>query len=308
MQKKRMALSAALVALTVVLVIPARPGTLPTSIIPEGTSWVAHLDMEKFVATKLYGCLEKDGRLEIKNRDITRKLKIDIFKDITSLTIFGLAAGEERIVFAASGRFDKKHLMSLFIDTEDHQEIPYGSYTLLALGKHGFGAFVKDGLFLYADHREDIEKVLDTAAGKAKDFAASKLNAVFKDVSSGAFISGVIEDLTGLGREIRQSKFVNKAKMLLFNAQEAQDSLQMQVRVSADSPESAQDMADMVKGLIAMAKLAQKEGQEAGAASLLRDLQVKLIGNTVSLEFSRPSQEMVDILSHHPNGLEELLD
>jgi len=308
MRKKRMALSAALAAAALVLVIPVRPGTPPTSIIPEGTSWVAHLDMDKFVATKLYEYLDKDGRLEIKNRDITRKLKIDIFKDITGLTIFGLEPGDERIVFAASGKFDKKHLMSLFMDTEDHKEIPYGSFTILALDRHGFGAFVKDGLFLYADHREDIEKVLDTAAGKAKNFAASKLNAIFKDVSSGAFISGVVEDLTGLGREIKQSKFVNKAKMLLFNAQEAQDSFQLQVRVSADSPESAQDMADIARGLIAMAKLGLKEGRETGAASLLLAIQVKLVENTVSLELNRPSREMVDILSHHPRALRELLD
>jgi hypothetical protein len=96
--------------------------------------------------------------------------------------------------------------------------------------------------------------------------------------------------------------------MLLFTAQEKQDNFQLQVRVSADSPESAQDMADIIKGLIAMAKLGQKDGRETGATSLLLDIQVKLVENTVSLELNRPSREMADILSHHPAALKELLD
>ncbi|MBE3125611.1 MAG: sigma-70 family RNA polymerase sigma factor [Acidobacteria bacterium] len=224
------ALIAALVLAALILIVPAWPGTLPTSVVPEGARWVAHLDMEKFVATKLYEYLEKDGRLQIKNRDIGRWLKIDLFKDIAGLTIFGLDPGDKQTVFAVTGKFDKAGLLALLALDKDHQEIPYGAYTLYSTGSDEFGAFINDGLIVFSENREAVEKVLDTAAGKTKSFASSKLNAAFKDVSSGTFLSGVVEDLSGLGKEINQSKFVEKASMVFFLAQEKQDNLQVRVQ------------------------------------------------------------------------------
>lgn len=297
MFKKTLLLIAALALAALILIVPAWPGTLPTSVVPEGARWVAHLDMEKFVATKLYEYLEKDGRLQIKNRDISRWLKIDLFKDITGLTIFGLEPGDKQAVFAAAGKFDKAGLLALLALDKDYQEIPYGAYTLYSTGSDEFGAFVNDGLIVFSENREAVEKVLDTAAGKTKSFASSKLNAAFKDVSSGPFLSGVVEDLSGLGKEISQSKFVEKASMMFFLAQEKQDNLQVRVQVTADSPENAKNMADMAQGLLAMARLGQGEGPRAVPASLIEGLRVKLEGKTVRLELDMPSREVANLAS-----------
>jgi len=297
MFKKTTLLVAVLIAAAIFLVLPAWPGTVPTSIVPEGARWVAHLDMEKFVATKLYEYLEKDGKFEIKSRDLNRWFKIDVPKDITGLTIFGLEPGEKQAVFAVAGKFDKAGLLALLALDKDHQETPYGSYTLYSTGSDEYGAFINDGLIVFSENREAVEKVLDTAAGKTKTFATSKLNASFKDVSSGAFLSGVVEDLAGLGKEINQSKFVEKASMMFFLAQEKQDNLQIRVQVTADSPESAKNMADLAQGLIALGRLSEGQGQMAGVASLVDGIQVKLDGKTIRLEFERPSREIADLMS-----------
>ncbi len=297
MFKKSVLLIAALALAALVLVIPAWPGTVPASIIPDGARWIAHLDMEKFVATKLYEYLDKDGRFEIKNRDLNRWFKIDVPRDITGLTIFGLEPGEKRAVFAVAGKFDKARLLTLLDLAEDHQEIPYGAFTLYSTGSDEFGAFINDGLIVFSESREAIEKVLDAAGGKAKNFASSKLNAAFKDISSGAFLSGVVEDLAGLGKEINQSKFVEKASGMSFLAQEKQDNLQVRVQVTAESPESAKNMADIAQGLIALARLGQGEGRMDVPAFLVDGLQVKLEGKTIRLELSVPSREAADMVS-----------
>jgi len=297
MFKKSILLIAALVLAALILVVPAWPGTVPTSIVPEGARWMAHLDMEKFVATKLYEYLEKDGRFEIKSRDLNRWFKIDVPKDITGLTIFGLDPGDKQAVFAVAGKFDKAGLLALIALDKEHQETPYGAYTLYSTGSDEYGAFINDGLIVFSENREAIEKVLDTAAGKTKNFASSKLNAAFKDVSSGAFLSGVVEDLSGLGKEINQSKFVEKASMMFFLAQEKQDNLQVRVQVTADTPESAKNMADMAQGLIALVRLGQGEGPGAVPASLVEGLKVKLDGKTVRLELDMPSREVANLAS-----------
>ena len=302
MFKKSILLIAALVLAALILVVPAWPGTVPTSIVPEGARWMAHLDMEKFVATKLYEYLEKDGRFEIKSRDLSRWFKIDVPKDVTSLTVFGLELRHDlgmnmATVFAVAGKFDKAGLLALIALDKEHQETPYGAYTLYSTDSDEYGAFINNGLIVFSENREAIEKVLDTAAGKTKSFASSKLNASFKDVSSGAFLSGVVGDLSGLGKGINQSKLVEKAGMMFFLAQEKQDNLQVRVQVTADTPENAKNMADMAQGLIALVRLGQGEGPGAIPASLVEGLKVKLDGKTVRLELDMPSREVANMAS-----------
>lgn len=297
MFKKSVLMIAALALAALILIVPAWPGTLPTSVIPDGARWVAHLDMEKFIASTLYQYLEKDGKFEIKSRDLNRWFKIDVPKDITGLTIFGLDPGDKQAVFAVAGKFDKAGLLALIALDKEHQETPYGAYTLYSTGSDEYGAFINDGLIVFSENREAVEKVLDTAAGKTKNFASSKLNASFKDVSSGAFLSGVVGDLSGLGKEINQSKFVEKAGMMFFLAQEKQDNLQVRVQVTADTPESAKNMADMAQGLIALVRLGQGEGPGAIPASLVEGLKVKLDGKTVRLELDMPSREVANLAS-----------
>jgi hypothetical protein len=291
MFKKATLLVVALAAAALFLVLPAWPGTVPASIVPDGARWVAHLDMERFVATKLYEYLDKDGRFMVKSRDITHWLKIDVPKDIAGLTVFGLGAGEKQAVFAIAGKFDQKRLLTLLELSDDYQAASYGGYTIHST-HDGVGVFVNDGLIVYSESREAIEKVLDTAAGKAKNFAGSKLNAAFKAIPPGAFFGAVVEDLSGLGREINQSKFVEKASGLFFMAQEKDDSLQVSAQVTADSPESAANMADIVQGFIALGRMSD----EPEFTSLLAGLQVKVEGKTVRMEFSRPSREIAGLI------------
>ena len=311
MLKKILLLTAALLITALFLVVPAWPGTLPASIIPDGTAWVAHLDMEKFVATKLYEVLEKEGHLQVRSHKISRMMKIDLFKDITGLTIFGLGPGEKRVVFAAAGRFNKERLLSFLDLDEDHREIPYAGKTIYSTDENGYGVFINDGLIVFAERRDDIERVLDTAADKAKNFVSSKLYAAFKDISAGAFVSGIINDLAGLGHEIRQSKLIEKASGLFFTARERQDNFELRLQVSAASPERAKDMADIAQGIIAMARLGQgKEGPRAERIiSLLQGLRIKLEGKTVGLEFDVPSRELIELISYsHDHGFGEFLD
>jgi hypothetical protein len=300
MFKKSLILIAVLVAAALALVVPAWPGTLPASIVPDGTRFVVHVDMEMFFATKLYKYLDKDGQFDVKSRYITRLMKVDLRKDITGLTVFGPEADGQRAVFAVAGKFDKERLLALVELDDTHQEISYGGTTIYSTGDHEFGAFINDGLIVIGERREDIEKVLDVAAGKAKNFASSKLHAAFKDLSAGAFVSGIIEDINGLGRRLSQSKLFSKASGMSFVAREKQDNLQLRVEAAADTPENAKNMADIAQGLIALVRLGKAHivGQEARVASLFQDVQVKLEGKTIRLVLDMPSREFVDLVSH----------
>lgn len=305
--KKTVLLVSALIALVMFAAVGAFPGTVPATVVPEGAKWVVHLDMEKFVATDLFAQLNKDGKFEVKSRDLNRWFKIDVPKDVTGVTVFGLGPGDDQIVFAVAGKFDKTGILGLVAADKEHQETPYGAYTLYSTGSDEFGAFVTDNLIVFSEGRTAVEKVLDTAGGKAKNYAGSALNASLKDVPANAFVSGALPDLSGLGKEIGQSKVLDKASGLFFLAQETKDVLQVRLQVTAESPESAKNMADIAQGFVAMAKLGGDDADMARISSLLEGLRFGVDGKTFKLEFERPSKDIADLLSKG-RGLHDLLD
>ena len=306
--KKTSFFAALLLAIALFPAAPAWPGTIPSSVVPEGARWIAHLDMEKFVATRFYELLEKDGRFKIKSRDIDRWLQIDVSKDIAGVTVIGFGPeAKGQAVVAVNGRFDKTRILTLLDADEEHTEKPYGAFTVYSTGDDEYGAFINEGLIVLSESPEAIEKVLDTAGGKTKNFASSALSAALKDIPSGAFLSGVLPDLSGLGKKINQSKVLEKASGLFFLAQEKQDMLLVRLQVTADSPESAKNMADILQGLVALGKVGGGQGNMAGAATLLEGIRIGLDGKVLRLDFERPSQDIADILSRG-RGHSELLD
>jgi hypothetical protein len=306
--KKTALLVAALLALALFWTVPAFPGPIPSSVVPNGARWVAHLDMEKFVATNLYGYLDKSGAFEIKSRDIDRWLKIDIPKDVTGVTVFGLGDGtKDDIVIAVAGKFDKPGLLALIAQSQEHKEILYGGTTIYSSGDEGFGAFVNDNLIVLSESQAGIQMALDTAAGKAKNFSSSALSTSLKDAPSGAFLSGVIPNLSGLGKELGDSKVLEQASGVFFLAQEAQDNLLVRIRLTADTPENAKNMADIVQGLIAMGRMSGGQDKMSQVVSLLDGLHVKQDGRLLKIDFERPSKEIADLITHG-HGIKGLLD
>lgn len=292
-------LIALLTGSALLLAFPLWSGPIPASIVPEGARWIAHLDMEKFVATDLFKYLDEDGRFEFRVRDVERWLKIDIPRDITGVTLFGLGPDEDDAVFALAGKFDKARLMTLLDLDEDHREYAHGAFTIHSMDDDDFGAFVNDSLIVFSSDRGALGKALDAAGGKVKTFASSKLAAALKEVPAGAFLSGVVEDLSGLGKEINQSKLVEKASGLFFMAQEKQSVFHFRVQMEADTPENSKNIADLVQGLIALGRLSEGRGDMARLASLTARIRVKQDGKTVRLEFEGPSREIADLLSRN---------
>ncbi len=305
--KKTALLTAALLAIALLGASPAFPGAIPSPLVPEGARWIVHADVEKLVGTALYRHLEKDGLFEVKGRDLKRWLKIDVTKDITGVTVFGLGPGDDQIVFAVAGKFDKAGILALIALDKEHQETPYGPYVLYSTGSDEFGAFVNDNLLVFSEDRAAIEKALDAAGGKAKTFAGTPLSASLKEVPAGAFLSGVMPDLSKLAGLNNQSKVLDRASGLLFLAQEEREALRVRLQVTADSPENAKNMADLVQGLIAMGRLGGNEGQMARIASLIDGLRVRQDGKVVRLDFERPSKEIAGLISQG-KGLAGLLD
>lgn len=301
--KKATFLTAILIAIALFWAVPVFPGTIPSAVVPSGTRWIAHLDMEKFVATSLYGYLDKSGVFEIKAQKINGWLKMDVTKDITGLTIFGLGDDtKDQVIVAIAGKFDRPAILSQIALQEGHKEIPYGSRTIYSTGSDEYGAFVNDHLIILGDHQAAIEKALDTADSKGRNFTGSALSTAFKEIPSGAFLGGVVPNLSRLGKEIGDSKMLEQANGLFFLAQEKGDNILLHLQLTADNAEKAKNIADIVQGVIALGRMSGGQDKMSQAVKLLDGLQVRQDGPVIKLDFERPSKEIADLITHGKGG------
>ena len=306
--KRAMIIAAVLIAAALFWSVPAFPGTIPASIVPNGARWIAHFDMEKFVSTSLYGYLDKSGAFQVKADKINGWLKIDIKKDITGLTLFGMGDDKnDQVVVALAGKFDRSAILGQFALQEGHKEIAYGERTIYSTGDDEFGAFVNDRLIVLGDSQAVIQKALDTADSKGRNFTGTALSEALKDVPSGAFLSGAVPNLSGLGKEIGESKMLEQANGVFFLAQERGDNVLLHLQLTADDAEKAKNIADIIQGLVALGRMSGGQDKMSEMMQLLDGLRVGQDGKIIKLDFERPSKEIADLLTHS-KSVKGLLD
>ena len=300
MKKKSVFTLTLLFFLGLVFIIPAKPASLQTSMIPDNARWVIHFDVEKFTSTRFCDLLKQDEAfgLEKKTLGISKMFKFDPFKDIMGITVFGTGKGEKNTVVCLSGNFDKDHLLVLLDMNVDHRTIPYGKYTIHKWDRSQFGTFANDHLVVIASNESVLKNVLDVISGKKNNIGASNLMPYLKEIPKDAFLKAVIDNISHLIGADDVSTILKKTGMAFFIALERSENLTMKLKLTTDSPETAKNIQQIVTGFLALAKLKQNKGEIDPKLKLLDDLKVKLEGNIVQIELTHPSADFVKIFAH----------
>lgn len=295
--KKILVLLLALLLASVFL-MSAKPGSLPTSFIPENAQWVLHLDMHKFASTRLSDLFKEDNNSYFHkyNQLILEKYKTDLFNDITGITIFGVGKDMSKTVMCWAGNLNKDFLLSLM--KSDHGEISYGKYTIYKVGTaQSYGAFANDRLLLRCRDENTLKNVLDVIDGKKKNITTSHMMTYLKEIPNDAFFQAVGSNISSLLKGYDQSMILKKASMAFFIALEKNGNLKLKLKLTTDSPETAQNIHQVVQGFVALAKLKHDEKHNKWW-KLLEGLNLQLQKNVVQVELSHPSNELVEMLSH----------
>ena len=101
-----------LVAIFVVLFLSSLilSAPLQKTIIPANAKWFFHFDMEKYSSSRFNDLLMKDKTFSVvekKNAQFLEKYKIDLLKDITGITIYGIGKNKKNAVVVCAGNFDQ---------------------------------------------------------------------------------------------------------------------------------------------------------------------------------------------------------
>ncbi|MCP5102557.1 MAG: hypothetical protein GY950_04220 [bacterium] len=299
--KKRLVLSLTLL-LAFVLTGFAAPASLQTSLVPDNAQWVLHLDVAKFASTNLSDLLfgEKNGKFSMYRGMVTGMLKIDLLKDISGVTVFGMGHDKDSNVVCWTGKFDKDHLLSMLGKDGSLKEIPHGKYTIYNWGGDHYGVFAGDRLAVTGEDETAVKNALDVLAGKKRNMKASKMTAHFKGMPGGAFLKGFASDISSLVHDHDTTMILKNAGMAFFVALEKNGDLTMKLNLSTHSPETAKNIQQVVTGFIAMAKMRKGSGGHGPGPwwELMEKLKIQLVNNTVIMELSYPSDRLIEMLPH----------
>jgi len=284
-----------------ILVLPdvSSAASLKTSIIPEDTQWVLHIDIEKFTSTRLYQLImEKEQGKAFKGRHkIIEKLGIDPLKDLTGITLFGSGKAEKNAVVSLTGNLNKDHLISLVKQVKDYKEIKHGKHTIYQWENSQFGTFVNDNMLVIGRAEDIIENALDVIAGKQKDIKKTKLMSYLKEVPDGAIIQAVVDDISSVvGKQ--QPMILQKTGMAFFMALEKNENLNLKLKMTTDTGETATNIGQIINGFMAMARM-QVQGKEEikdQALKLLDALKVTVKGNVIEMGLVYPSEDLINFL------------
>jgi hypothetical protein len=308
MKKAAVMMSLAVVALALFSCLgaaatAAEPSGLQMSIVPADALWVLHLDMEKFASSALFRMLTEAGggpNIQQKTEQFSEKFKMDPFKDLRAVTVFGRGGAGQEPVVAVSGNLDKDHLLGLLKAESSTKETPYGKYTLYSWEGEHFGVFVNDNLALITEKEADIKSALDALDGKTKNVSASPLVARLQKESADAIAVFALADIAGLTGGGKGAAASHEIPAVLSQMQSATgaisetgDNLNLKIEIGAASDQVANNIEQAIRGIIALVNLQFADGD---AQLLTRGINVKVDGERVRIDASYLVPELTKIL------------
>ena len=295
------ALAIALTILMVLLLSAAVRGeALKKNIVPADASWVVHVNVEQLLGSRFFthmmGAAEW-AEVESKNAQFAKKFKINLLKDIQALTVYGKGNDEESAVACIAGRFDKDHLLDLLGMSDEHKEIAYGNYTMHNWDGDEYGAFVGNNLVLITKTEAGLKHALDVISGKADNITGSAAGDIIARTPSDSMLTAVARNISELldREKDEHSAILKKAQAAMLHLSEREDDMVMGAEVAASSAKDADNIEQMLKGLLAMLDL-YRDDLPSGI-DIPEDIKISRAGNSVRVELSYPAEKLIKLIA-----------
>jgi len=148
---------------------------------------------------------------------------------------------------------------------------------------------------LLAWDEEAIKSALDVFSGKTKNIASSSLVPHLEKAPPENFFMAFADDVSSLSKKSGKSVILKKIQVALFTIREKKADIILNLNLILESPEDAENISQIVTGIIAMINL-QKEEKES-KTKFPADINVSTDRNKVEITFTYPAEEFIDILS-----------
>tara|TARA_B100001939_G_scaffold294023_1_gene266862 strand:+ start:516 stop:1511 length:996 start_codon:yes stop_codon:yes gene_type:complete len=284
-----------------VLGSPAAAEGLKAKQVPANAQWIAHVDIDGFKTSKLgkftLGRL-KDVAAPIDA--VAAMLQFDPRKDLSDITAYGnhsKADQPENAAVLLNGRFKPDHLMTLLKAGEGLKVEKAGKHQLLEWTKDKeteYGSIVNEKLLVLGTNRKMVAQALKTVDGKVDTLNAKKLKDLKLD--KGAYIMLGMASLEGLPIP-PEAKILENVKSIGVTLGEKGDNLEAGVSLYAANAEFAEQIQQMLQGLLALVQLQAgnaTEPQAREAAEFLKGAKLVQEGQLVRLTLAVPVDSIIE--------------
>jgi len=288
-----------LVALSAAVAAAPASGDPPVSLIPDNALWVLHMDMARFRQTRISD-LVRDDRIplfSVANALMKSQSRIDLFKDTSAITFFGMGGHRDNVLVCLDGTIDREYLITRLQQAEGYRRMTHGKYTVHRWNDTQFCVFVTDRLALYSIHplgEEALTDVLDTLSGARKNIGRSPLMAQFKRMPAKAYLKAAAEKMSAFEHRGHGPKMLEKVGLALFVVMETGEDFQATLTLTAADPETARNIEQIVNGFIALARM-NHEARERDLA-LLNGIRTTRDRHILEIALTYPVADLMTML------------
>ena len=269
--------------------------------ISNDAKFVVHLDLDAFRASKIgITLLEKIRKDEggEKLNALAELIGFDPLSAIHGATMFGNGEEDNGILVVKHQAANPKLLAFMKLD-EYYRKTEHGKHEIHGAGdrgdgKRGYVSFVNATTAVLAASRELAAEGIDLVNGKGaavKQITTSLVSADKKAKNAFLVAYANVEDL----KEHIDNETVNQmAKRVAFVMGESDEKFILSISVDALDADAAENMENMVNGLIGFARLNQDENPEV--KDILKGLKVTRNEENVSVHFSVGVNKLFELI------------
>ncbi len=274
------------------------------TMVPPNAFWVAHVDVEAALASTLGRfAIERGGaHLAAELDEVKAALGLDPRTDIKGVTAFGLSEDDDEGVAIITTTASVDNALAMAIARGEHEEQVVDGLTVHRFDDAGFvvlpGANESERLVVVGEDAGMIVAAVRNLRepGQGIDFAKSAVTRGPGENSLVFFHASKIAQ--GLDVE-PLSVVMQRMEGVRVDVGERQGKLVAEVDVLSRTDEDAQNISQMVSGLLAMARFAGGQDPEtAPFIDLLNGLSQATDGRTVSLRLSVDPARLIELAEH----------
>ncbi len=295
---KKALIIATVILLSLLMYSLLQAEALQKNIIPADATWVVHIDVERIFSSRFYTRIagqEGWDKIEKQNARFVKKFKINLLEDITAVTVFGKGKDEDTTVACLYGKFNREYLLGLLEMEDSHQEIAHGKFTIHNWDDREYGAFAGDRMVLLGKNESALKESLDVISGEADDITKSRSAALFGSVPTDSLLAGIAHNLSSLTTGPKMPRLFRKAESAMFHVSEKGKDMLFGAEMSTASPEDADNIEQIIKGLMALVDMHREDVPEG--VHVPEDIKITKSGNNIRMEMSYPTEDLIKLIA-----------
>lgn len=306
--KRAMGLAIFVVCVGVLFSSPLAADTFDPDKVSADAKWAIHLDVERMISSRIGEHFKDMLGMECDFKEVEvfgDMLGFDPFEDVHGVTLYGESFDEEEGVVLVKGRFDKEKVLDLMDEEDvDFDEFDYEDVTIYTVtdgGDRFYFCFYKHGMALFSNSKKLMKEALDVLEGERESLAETGKLKGMRSLPEGTFFAMAAQGFDGiLGLDDEPGAAVlQKAESVHLAAGELEGDNFVKATLVTSDKETAKQVHDVVRGLIALGSMLELENQEPELreiAKFLRTVKISQDGRKVTLFQSCPAADLIRLL------------